>query len=60
MLQQIKKTINKNVMSTLIIIGGVVGVLALLWGLEYILSNFFGPKRPKAIDDLEKLSEFKY
>lgn len=47
-------------MSTLIIIGGVVGVLALLWGLEYILSNFFGPKRPKAIDDLEKLSEFKY
>lgn len=59
-MQQIKKTINKNVMSTLIIIGGVVGVLALLWGLEKLFTHFFGPKRPKAIDDLEKLSEFKY
>lgn len=47
-------------MSTLIIVGCVVGVLAFLWGLEKLLTHLFAPKRPKAIDDLEKLSEFKY
>lgn len=47
-------------MSILVIIGCVIGTLVFGCVFDYLVTYLFGTKRPKAIDDLEKLSEYNY